>query len=293
MLLATGIYKLGKKVADDQKEKKVARQGVLKVGDSDVARRAFASQTTTTKALAAPEPGINRAGTQIKYDDPADIKPSSPSVTSPSVSSSDGTSPNIYSPTVGLQETRHTSQQDVTSPVKSEKGLLSPTSPYTETPATPSDYGDSNRSPRSSSSQRPPPYSSRPQSSAGTLTTTSVYSRDVDNNTLSDTQSLASWSVNSKGTHAIRVKTVGADIKSGFPYHPGLFELHVHPDKWANFTTQIVDSLKFSTGDYAQMVGAATATACTGLIGTSVFVGRSVFTWRPVLPSEANEVTGE
>lgn len=30
--------------------------------------------------------------------------------------------------------------------------------------------------------------------------------------------------------HAVRVRTKGNDLKSGFPYHPGLYDLRVRPD---------------------------------------------------------------
>jgi hypothetical protein len=65
------------------------------------------------------------------------------------------------------------------------------------------------------------------------------------------------------------------DLKSGFPYHPGLFDLHVHPDRWESFTYQIVEATKISVGESAQVWAAATATALTGHIAASIWLGRS------------------
>ena len=261
MLLTTGIIALSRKVADEKAKKREEKQGRLRVGDSDVAKRAFAAQTT--KMIEAGNAGINRTGTDIKYEDPNEIIATTP----------DTPSSGIYSPNIEFQDARQTSQVNVTSPVKSEKGFLALGSPSTETPVTPTTMGNADLA--SSRSSQPPPYSARPESSASAMSP-SVYSRDPDSATLatSDTKSISSRSTNSRGTHAIRVKTKSTDLKSGFPYHPALFNLHVHPEKWAAFTDQVVDSVKFETKDYAAMIGAATATAMTGAIATSVWVGR-------------------
>ena len=242
MLLTTGIIALSRKVADERAKKQEARQGHLQVGDSDVAKRAFAAQTS--KMLEGGNAGINRTGTEIKYEDPNEI-----------TNSPDTPSSGIYSPRVEIHDTRSTSQVDVSSPAQSEKALLASGS----TPTTPSDWRSS-----TASTSQPPPYSPRPESST-TAMSPSVYSRDVDSSTIagSDTKSIASRSTNSQGTHAIRVKTKGTDLKSGFPYHPALFDLHVHPDKWNTFTSQVVETRKFETRDYARVIGAATATAMT------------------------------
>jgi len=34
--------------------------------------------------------------------------------------------------------------------------------------------------------------------------------------------------------HSVRVRTKGHDLKSGFPYHPGLFDMRVRPDGKSN-----------------------------------------------------------
>jgi hypothetical protein len=254
MLLTTGIIALSRKVADEKAKKREAKQGQLKIGSSDVAKRAFESQTT--KMLEAGDPSITRTGTDIKFEDPNDVQADSPVAETPT----------IYSPVPEKQDARQTSQVGLTSPVDSERGYVT-----SGTPTTPMDASVQN--PFDTKSPGPPPYSPSMQSSAPPLSP-SVYSRDPDNSTLSDTKSIASRSTNSKGTHAIRIKTRGEDLKSGFPYHPALFDLRVHPDRWDSFTSEIINRTKFSTGDYAKLWGAATATALTGAIATSVYVGR-------------------
>ena len=73
MLLTAGIVALSRKVADEKAKKKEAKQGHLNVGDSDVAKRAFASQTSRMIQSGPSSTGINRAATDIKYEDPNDI----------------------------------------------------------------------------------------------------------------------------------------------------------------------------------------------------------------------------
>lgn len=43
------------------------------------------------------------------------------------------------------------------------------------------------------------------------------------------TESSGSTTSTSDG-HTVRVRTKGHDLKSGFPYHPGLFDMRVRPD---------------------------------------------------------------
>ena len=265
MLLTTGAIALGRKISDEKAKRKEKKQGHLSVGNSDVAKRAFASQTS--KMIEEGPAGINRTGTDIKFEDPDQVD----------AKSQEPPSAGIYSPDVEVHEARSTSQVNITSPVQSEKAAFGTASPYTETPTSAVDWRSENNTLQSSTgtSVEPPPYSARPRSTT-TTTTPSVYSKDTDRVTLaaSDTRSIASGSTNSRGTHAIRVKTKGGDLKSGFPYHPALFDYRIHPDKWENFTYQIIESTKFDTRDNLRMVGAATATAMTGAIGTSVWVGR-------------------
>lgn len=269
MLLTTGAIALSRKVADERAKRREKKQGHMEVGSSDVAKRAFGAQTSKMIEDGS-SAGINRRGTAIKFEDADDITASSPSVPSVGVSS----------PDVEVQDTRSTSQVNVTSPVQSEKAAFGAASPYTETPTSAVGWPTSSsilHSP-ASATMEPPPYSPRPESSSTALSP-SVYSRDTkdsDTNTLatSDTRSIASGSTNSHGGHGIRVKTKGGDLKSGFPYHPALFDLHVAPHKWEDFTYQITESTKFDKRDYTRMVGAATATAMTGAIGTSIWVGR-------------------
>ena len=268
MLLTTGAIALGRKIRDERAKKQEAKQGLLTVGSSDVAKKAFASQTSKMiEAGPASNTGISRAGTEIKYEDPTDIAAKSPD-------GSETNSPAIYSPKPEMRDMRQFSQVDRGNSVKSEKARLAMSSPQEQSPAGPA-WSDAHH-PRDSTASSPPPYSPTAQSSIAEVSS-SVYSRDPDNSTLasSDTRSIASGSTSSRGP-GIRVKTKGSDLKSGFAYHPALFDVHIAPDKWDSFTYQIIESTKFGAGDYGKMVGAATATALTGAIGTSIFVGRSV-----------------
>lgn len=268
MLLTTGVIALGRKITDEKAKRREKKQGQLSVGNSDVAKRAFASQTS--KMIEEGPTGINRAGTDIKFEDPSQV----------SASSQENLNAASYSPDVEVQDTRSVSQVNVTSPVQSEKAAFGTDSPYTETPTSAVDWRSDTSTLQSSTGTNlePPPYSPGPRSPTSTMAT-SVYSKDTDGNTLapSDTRSIASGSTNSRGTHALRVKTRGGDLKSGFAYHPALFDYRIPPDKWENFTYQIIESTKFDTRDNLRMVGAATATALTGAVATSVWVGRSVY----------------
>ena len=92
--------------------------------------------------------------------------------------------------------------------------------------------------------------------------------------------------------HAVRVRTKGNDLKSGFSYHPGLYDLHVRPDgkrnmnvfpsgtvrltslDWQRFSDQLINSTKFETSDYTKLWAAVGSLALTGGILTSMWVGR-------------------
>lgn len=74
----------------------------------------------------------------------------------------------------------------------------------------------------------------------------------------------------------MRIRTKGDDLKSGFPYHPRLFDLRVRPDDWQRFSDQVTDSTKFGSGDYAKMWAAAGSVALTGSVLTTAWVGRCV-----------------
>jgi hypothetical protein len=87
--------------------------------------------------------------------------------------------------------------------------------------------------------------------------------------------STSSGSVSSD-TSSVRVRTNGDDLKSGFPYHPRLFDLRVRPDDWKRFSDQVTDTTRFSSGDYAKMWAAAGSVALTGSLLTTAWVGRYV-----------------
>lgn len=223
----------GYKLVKARKEQKEKARGNIKVGDSDIARKAFADE----KGLPAPPPD-----TIIQYEDPTAITARSPE--------SQAAAPDL---------------EDVASP-SSEKGDMALT--HTETAS--SEYSQSVRSARSSISHRgPPPYS------AAASSTTTLLSPATKSPTSNYAPSIGGSSTSST-SHGIRVKTNGSDLKSGFPYHPALFDVQVHPSEWQKFTDTIVKATKFDIGDHAAVWAAATATALTGAFGTSVWVGKTM-----------------
>lgn len=245
MLLATGITAAARKLKDEKDRKKEARQGVLSIGPSEVAKRAFEGQTQRTLE-AGPAGGISRAGTTIKYEDPNGVGTESP----------DGMRPmgDIEKP--AIQDTRRVSQVGASSPVLSEVA-----SPMDQTIVT-----LSSRHTHSDESSRPPTYVSRAASTATSAKSPSRYSQD------GSLTSKSTRSTNSLGTHAVRVKTRGPQLSSGFEYHPSLFELKVHPEKWVAFTEQVVHTTKVDASDNRKAWAAATGVALSGAIVTSVFL---------------------
>lgn len=256
MLLATGITALSRKIKDDKERKREAKQGVLTVGPSDVAKRAFEGQTSRMIQAGPVDPlAVNRVGTEIKYEDANDIEPESPEEVLPDPKKPD------------VRVTHGTPQVKASSPVMSEttSGILSPIDQTIADPSTPTTYTDE--------MHRPPTYASRPESSSMSARSPSSYSQDESLRRLkTEKNRRSSPSTNSLGTHAVRVKTKGANLSSGFPYHPALFDLKVHPDKWAAFTEQVVHATKVSASDSRKVWAAATATAMSGAIVTSVFL---------------------
>ena len=85
--------------------------------------------------------------------------------------------------------------------------------------------------------------------------------------------SLSSGSMSSD-TPGVRVRTKGNDLRSGFPYHPRLYDLRVRPDDWQRFSDQVTDAVKFSPGDHAKMWAAAGSVALTGSVLTTAWIGR-------------------
>lgn len=200
MLIAAGLVAASEKHAKERK-KKAERQGRLTVGDSSEAKRAFETQTSSTAA--SESAGTDMVSADVKYEDPNDIQATSP----------DADSPSIYSPKPDLHDVRQTSSYGVTSPVESERGILSLDSPYSTMPAL---SETALHRAGSTASTAPPPYSShgstdKPQGSP------SVRSSETQslNRMQSDATSTSLQSTNSKGTHAIRIKTRGPDLKSG------------------------------------------------------------------------------
>jgi len=281
MILATVAVGLGRKIADERKAKKEARQGLLSVGDSAVAKRAFAAQPNesqhghpgTSASAEEANLGIQRSSTEIKFEDPS-------SFNDDTTDSLTADNPSITSPRPEYKVTHATPTPtpDVVSPVKSETASIALASPAdTEDPViNPMPPPLASRgSPRDSLF---PPYSPA-QSSAASL---SQYSRDTfDRATIRSARSTDASSIFSRNTvssdgNSVRVRTRGTSLDSGFPYHPALFELSVHPTKWDAFTTELVEATKFDFSDHAQMWAAATGAAMTGALVTSVFVGRNM-----------------
>lgn len=257
MLLATGIAALSRKVKDDRDRKKEARQGVLNVGPSDVAKQAFEAQKART--LEAERAGtVERTGTQIKHEDPDDFGTDSP----------DDERRVVDPEKPDLQETRRASNVDVISPVQSEAASMDIGSPMDQTLMMASTSNTQHEE-----TVRPPTYSSRAESSSASAKSPSSFSlEDRLRNSMAETTRLPTPSTNSVGTHAVRVKTKGANLSSGFPYPSSLFDLKVHPDKWTAFTEQVVHATKVDARDSRKAWAAATATAMSGAVITSVFL---------------------
>lgn len=72
----------------------------------------------------------------------------------------------------------------------------------------------------------------------------------------------------------VRVRTVGEDLKTGFGYHPALFDLRIRPDDWQNFSDEVTSAAKFSSIDNLKMYAAATGLALVGEVATSIWVAR-------------------
>jgi hypothetical protein len=121
-----------------------------------------------------------------------------------------------------------------------------------------------------------PPYSVGSAASSRSLAYHSTSSNGTSSiNSHHRSQSLSSSSTSSDA-QGVRVRTKGDDLKSGFPYHPGLFDLRVRPDDWERFSGQVTDATKFGSGDYAKMWATAGTVALTGSVLTTAWVGRYV-----------------
>ncbi|KAK1813525.1 hypothetical protein LTR12_012094 [Friedmanniomyces endolithicus] len=257
LLAATAAIALGRKVSDEKRKKKEAKQGLMRVGHSDVAKQAFANHQTT-KTLQDGKAGVQRSPTDIKYEDPDSFD-----IARPAVSSSSETTAKLEGPDKPGCPSPST---DIATRVHSEGALA------ISTANTSKDEPHDVRSRSTSAlSTGPPPYS--PPRDVPVETPSSVYSQESDRVTIATSNS--SSSTFDEG-NAIKIRTKGPDLKSGFAYHPALFDLNVRPELWDRFTHQVVETTKCSAGDHAKIWAAATATACTGAIITSTFVGRNM-----------------
>ncbi|KAK4554816.1 hypothetical protein LTR86_007964 [Recurvomyces mirabilis] len=252
MLLTTAGIVLGRKIKDERARKKEAKQGLLSVGNTELAKRAFDHQTARTISGGNESSvGLLRTGTDTKFDDPASVEATSFGVDS------------------SLSEQQHDGAS-----------VKSPTTPRTVNLSSPFNQsqilGHAERTVSRQSASGPPPYSPMDGSARGT--TSSIYSQDSDLPAMtyssSDTRSVMTSS--SEGGETIKIRTNGSDLKSGFPYHPALFDVNVHPSMWDTFTGRIVESTKLTGKDQMQVWAAATGVALTGAVITSVFVGKSM-----------------
>jgi len=121
----------------------------------------------------------------------------------------------------------------------------------------------------------PPPYSPQAKDSASTPAQTASSLSPQLSNFASNTSTNMHSSATSD-SEAIRVHTNGSDLKSGFPYHPALFDLRIRPDEWERFTHEVVETTKFGIGDHAKLWASAASVALTGAVGTSVWVGKTM-----------------
>jgi hypothetical protein len=137
----------------------------------------------------------------------------------------------------------------------------------------------------------PPPYSVGSAEFTGSL----AYHSTSSNGTSSLSPRHRSWSLSSSNTSSdtqgVRVRTKGDDLRSGFPYHPGLFDLRVRPDDWERFSGQVTDATKFGSGDYAKMWAAAGSVALSGSVLTTAWVGRYVLRVPDIPRTSADYVT--
>jgi len=255
MILSTVAVGIAQKVANDKKKKKEARQGLLSVGDSDVARRAFNSQAQRS----IQDGELPHGGAEIKFEDSR----SSVDVAGRVKRNSGLTSPGIKQDETG---TALVLQPDVASPVDSKMASLALSSPDKQ-PMGRLDAGARVTSPYTEPSMGN-------LSPTSTTVSSPTYPLDSKTPLPSDTRSIHTSNTNSPQPHALRVKTKGADLSSGFPYHPALSDVDVHPTMWKSFTDQVVEATKFGFKDHAQLWAGATAVAMTGAIVTSVFIGR-------------------
>lgn len=190
ILAAAAVYG---KVKEVRAKKKEAEQGVLKIGDSNVAKRAFASQIVqATRALQNGQTERQQLGPGVKFEDPDSVDATSPAANSPA---------GLSSPTA---ETHRMSVTPTPQADASEHALLA-----VSTPVTP--LADALR-PRSRGNSEPLRYSALPESSAQS---SSEYSKDSDGTTLATSDSASVFASSSQGTYAVKVRTIGSDLKSG------------------------------------------------------------------------------
>lgn len=199
MLQAAGLVAASEHATE--RKKQAERQGTVTVGDSDVAKQAFGSQTSGIIENSSAK--TERGDSDLKYESPGDIR----------LTISDTESPSIYSPRPDLQDVRQTSSFGVTSPVEPEEGLIGPGSPSSTMMV--SSGRDVHRAANTASMALPlsPSHGSfdRIQGSSPALGEEKGVRRAH-----SDATTISTSSTKSTASHAIRIKTRGADLKSGY-----------------------------------------------------------------------------
>lgn len=72
----------------------------------------------------------------------------------------------------------------------------------------------------------------------------------------------------------VRVRTTGDELKTGFGYHPSLFDLRIRPDDWQKFSDEVTSAAKLSSTENLKIYAAATGLALVGEVMTSIWVAR-------------------
>lgn len=136
------------------------------------------------------------------------------------------------------------------------------------------DSYDKDRSSTTTKDALPPPYSHNAADSPSSPTQRSPNADGRSPTSLHQRKSSLSPDSTSADLSGVRVRTKGNDLKSGFPYHPRLFDLRVRPDNWQQFSDQVINATKLTRGDHAKVWAAAGGVALTGRVLTSAWVGK-------------------
>lgn len=221
MLLTAAGIAFARKIRDEKKRKQHERQGALDIGNSEMARRAFASQAHKL-ITSAGEPGAN-PGTELAIQGPDSLDHCDRLRTASTFAHG--------------SDDRHDCDDNMDTRDRLSSRLLVSSGSQTATS-------------RDSRITQPPPYS--PGLSTSGIPTPATMTTLGLATTLSG-ESDGSSSIFSDDSMALKIKSRGPDLKSGFAYHPGLYDLKVTPEMWQTFNQQIVEATKFGAGDTARV----------------------------------------